>query len=196
MRCVLLAFLAAFTFAAHASCLPAPDGALVTPASAATPMIVETNATGVAVAWYCSDGFVWTRTMYALRWDAATPALLQAVTSVMQAGDKATAISNVAGVYATTPITDASLIAVYEPAAVRIDQARPSAIVYLVGTNGAAATRAAYNIVGSALVIDVKKRAPIGETCDCTVRLVQAGNAYCRVPSITPEVAYCTKAKK
>lgn len=185
----------ALSFSAHAACTPAPDGTPVAPTSIATPMIVETNSVGAAVAWYCSDGFTWTRSMYVLRWDAATPPLLQAVTSVLQANDKAAAISTVAATYATTPLDDPKLVEVYAPAITRITAAKPPPLVYAVTTNGTTSTRAAYTIAGTSLTIDPTKRAPVGEVCDCKTRLIQSKNAYCLVPSVAPAVAFCSVKK-
>jgi len=183
------------SISAHAGCAPAPDGAVVTPTSAATPIIWESNSVGVAAVWYCGDGFFWTRSMYVLRWDSATPALLQAVTSVAQAGDKAAAITAVSAAYATTPLTDPKLVEVYGPALDRIKLAEPTTPTYAVTTNGTTTTRAAYTIAGTSLIIDPKKRAPVGEVCDCRTRLVQAKNAYCLVPSVAPDVAFCSVRK-
>lgn len=195
MKTLLALAALALSFSAHATCAPAPDGTAVTPTSASTPMIVETNTVGAAVAWYCSDGFVWAQSLYVLRWDASTPQLLQAVTSVMQASDKAAAISTVAATYATTPLDDPKLVEVYAPAITRIIAAKPPLIVYAVTTNGTTTTRAAYTIAGTSLVIDPAKRAPVGEVCDCKTRMVQAKNAYCLVPSVAPAVAFCSVKK-
>lgn len=183
--------LALFTCFASAMCLPAADGTPVTPASTATPAIWENNSAGVAVAWYCGDGFQWVSYIYVLRWDAATPALLGALGQIAQAADKGFAIETAAAIYAKTPLTDPGLMEVLTPAIARILAARPPTPVYSVKTNLLVPTRAAYSIATGALMIDTQKRAPVGEICDCKIRFVQSGNAYCTVPSIAPDVAFC-----
>lgn len=106
------------TTAAKPQCLPAPKGAGTAP-------IVESNIAGAAAAWWCKQpgGKPPVLYLYAVRWEAITPALVTDLVLGALAGARTGAIQTATLKHQTTDIRD--MCDVWGPAVPRIAAAKP-----------------------------------------------------------------------
>jgi hypothetical protein len=156
---------------AAAQCLPAEVN------GSGTQAVVEFNAAGAAVAWWCPERFRPRLSLYAVRWEALTPALHAELTALWRAADKSAEIERVRAAYADTPLLSPGLHEVWSPARDRIRANRPPTPEWMV------ADERSYQHQGGRLVADPQRVSP-GAPCDCTKddrRVIVDQAVYCRV---------------
>lgn len=164
---------------AAAQCLPAEIN------GSGTPAVLEFNAAGAAVAWWCPNRFRPRLTLYAVRWEALTPALHAELTALWRAADKSAEIERMSAEHVDTPLLSPGLIEVWSPARARIQAVRPPTPEWVV------ADERTYLHQGGRLVDD-PLRVPAGTPCDCSKddrRVIVDQTVYCRAAE--PRLARC-----
>jgi hypothetical protein len=165
---------AAAVGSAAAQCLPAEIN------GSGTHAVLEFNAAGAAVSWWCPDRFRPRLTLYAVRWEALTPALHAELNALWRAADKRAAIERMSAEYADTPLLSPRLYDVWSPARARILAARPPTPEWVV------ADERTYVHLGGQLVGD-QQRVPVGTPCDCSKddrRVIVEQTVYCRAADV------------
>jgi hypothetical protein len=165
---------------AAAQCLPSEVN------GSGTHAVLEFNGAGAAVAWWCPDRFRPRLTLYAVRWEALTPALHAELTGLWRAVDKSAEIERMRAEYADTPLLSSGLYEVWSPARERIQAAKPPTPEWVV------ADERTYLNLGGRLVAD-PMRVPPGTPCDCSKndrRVIVDQTVYCRAAEL--RLASCT----
>jgi len=191
MRRLILLLLALLPSVVWAQCAPAEVK------GSGTPAVLEPNAAGVAVAWWCPGTFTPTLALYAVRWDALTDPMRSQLSALPGATSPAAAIEQMRIAHATTPLSDDALRAIWEPARARILASRPADTVWLVARNGTTLTRPSYPVTdGVRSTIASAVRATVDMTCGCMrLRVVEGTSTYCAFDGASALVALCTRAQ-
>ena len=201
------------------SCGPAaPPGPVPAPYPPALPqqlggkctsIVVEANAKGGAVGWWCA------RTepdpaaihLYAVTWDKLTAPMLIDFARLGLPGDNAELIRSMQSKYATLHVAD--MCDVWIGMRDRLNAIRPAALPptpvlspYVVTPAGTATVRPAYPVTAGKRSTTAGGTAVPGQPCDCAaLQIIEFNIArYCAAPSITgitgPAVTSCTARPK
>lgn len=158
-----------------------------------TKPVVGMNSVGAWAAWYCDDGYIVDRMLYAVRWDAVTPQMRTDFQGLTDAPNVALALQTFHGKHSTTSINDDRLKAVWEPDILRIKAAKPNIPPWRVAANGTSPDRPAYLFANGTRGAQFG-RARVGAECDCLTRSVEGLVTYCRVLP-TAQVAVCRRER-
>jgi hypothetical protein len=175
--------------AAQGQCIPADFSGTGTKA------VLELNATGGAVAWWCPGRFKPTLSLYAVRWDAMSEPLRADLNALVASPDQTVAgIDRMRATHATVPLNDAGLRLVWEPARARMLASRPSNPLWLVARNGIVTTRPAYTSAGGVRQAMSSTRATVGVSCGCLrLNIVEGQMVYCGFDNTSQLVTLCTR---
>jgi hypothetical protein len=160
-----------------------------------TKAVTELNKVGVAVGWWC-PGANQPR-LYAVRWNAATQELHEAMQTLRDSTDPATAIAAVSNAQRNVPI--ASLQDVWQPMHARLMAARPveAWVVAPAASNANPPnTRPVFAWTGTPATrggVVSGARATAGTDCDPAVGRIEGSSAYYGVNGRPDQVALCVR---
>jgi len=172
--------------------LPGRSHACVPMASAdSTTYLWSANGTGIWAAWWCSDGYRWTNTLYAQRWDAVTPELRADVLAALKTTPTDAQLTALATKWLQLKMDDPAIQPIWEASAGEILALKPPAPKWAVKLNGTTLTRPAYPFAAGVRGTTSTERATVGAPCDCATRSVEGASVYCEpAPAL---VALCTR---
>jgi hypothetical protein len=166
--------------AAAVTCLPAEAN------GSGSHAVLEFNAAGAAVAWWCPDRFRPKLTLYAVRWEALTPTLHAELNALWRAADKSAAIKRLQERHADTPLTSAGLREVWSPALDRVLAMRPANPEWVAAVDGGF-------VLSEGRIVSDPVPVRAGMTCDCAkdaTRVTVDQNVYCPAMG-TQRLALC-----
>lgn len=173
-----------------ASCAPADVGGTGTAA------VLEVNATGAAVGWWCVDPIARTRgyVMRVVKWAALTPDMLASTLRMMahRGADWTTIEAELVARNATMHVLD--MCDVYgngwrqrlNLSMPDLPPEPPPGPRYVVTASGSGTTRLAYLVASGGARGAVDGLATVGAPCDCAARMLTLYGGlltYCRVPA-------------
>jgi len=198
MKHFIAALIALFTIAANAQILiplqpcitDRPDLPLPTPAKPVglpqqmqgdCTSVIEANGVGAAAAFWCKRPAPQPPKLYlyAVRWDAITPAMLTDYAALGLPGDNAERIRAMQAKYQTKSAWD--MCEVWEPMRERINAAMPASEplpVWKVAPNGTYPDRPSYAVTNGVRATTSKTRALVGAACDMSVSFIAGTTVY------------------
>lgn len=160
-----------------------------------TAPIIESNATGAAVAWWCPRAAPQPPLLhlYAVRWDYINATLLLDYATLGLPGDNAERVRAMTARYQNQSVWD--MCDVWEPMRERINAAMPApapAPTWVVAKYSLLPTRPAFAVVAGKRSAVSSGRATVGKPCDCAAPLVDGLLTWCPADS-APLVTQCTR---
>jgi hypothetical protein len=142
--------------------------------------VTGSNSIGAYAVVFCDDGFTIVPRTYAVRWEAATPAMQADFVELGNAKDLPSAIAAMVKKHSTLHVTAEELFEVYADAADKIAAAHPPSPMWRVARNGVTPDRPAYPY-GDERGKRSTARAVVGADCDASERFVEGKTVYAKV---------------